>query len=326
MTPNRLWYQSGQFDRCIDDVNTDFGKRIFAVLYQYDPVYIVTKLAHMKKQPGVPRHWEERLKIMLTVAYLVNNNVKQAAETFNTIDGKVILSKIDQWDALYQSTYRFLYMVLTSDDLLRERPASAPKVAVIGDSHTIGISGIAGAGLMRYYVPALVIRGLSNPSVNNFKQAVLNAVTMAYQAERVVFSIGEIDSRGFCSKLAGDGAYWEKMGSRWLSAVDASYEYIASLRNPMQEFGVFVPPPPSQNVVSGVVAKSERGAVLTELCVSATDEFRRQCRELAAKHGLAAYDYPSSMITEEGLTSSDSLLDHAHFKLHVYKELIDQIM
>jgi len=321
MTPNRLWYQSGQFERCIDDRECDFGKRIFSILYQQDAPFTLNKLTAMKKLPGVPRIWDERVKVMLAVTYLVNNQIKDVADTFNTIDGKVLTTAKDTWAPFYNSTYRFLYLLLTSDELLKVRAPKTAAACVIGDSHTIGLSGAVGFELQRLYVPAVVVRGLSNPSNNNFKQAITNAVTMAYAADRVYFSIGEIDSRGFVAKLAQDSGYWETMEPRWRAAIDSTYAFLSSLQNPMQEFGVIVPPPPSENIVTSHADKVADSAAFISECVSVTEAFRDLCREAAQRHKLSVIEYSASILTDDGLNSKDALLDHAHFKPSVYAKL-----
>jgi hypothetical protein len=323
----RLHYSFGRIDSILADGQCDLGRKVLAVIFHADPDFSIRTLNGLVKNDKVSERWRSRLRILLSGLLLTQGELASAKQQISLVSPKLEAAQPDQWRPFYSSTGNYLsqlYKQIT--DLPLATAGDRINTAVVGDSHVLGIAAASSKVLEKIYLPTVTLRLLSSPQDNALKVAMKNAANLTYRLDRVVFSVGEIDSRGFASLINKDPSFWQSEKPRWKGAVSAAYGFLGAMRHPLQQYQVIIPPMPSQRIVASAFGHADNANEKRNLLLTAVDELRQICRQEASGHGLDCIEYDESIWSVDRVCMESKLIDHAHFMPDVYQNLVEKIL
>jgi hypothetical protein len=323
---SQLAYAQGRLNAVLTDKNGELARKLLAMIFYADPEFSIRTLAELAKNEQISSKWRSRIGILLSALILTRGELALAKQQLRTTSLSLEAQHPDQWRAFYSSTGNYLGQLFQRvESLPLAHEGDTIQAAIVGDSHVIGVAASSSKTLEKIYLPTVTFRLLASPQDNALRVAFRNAAALTYRLERVVFSVGEIDSRSFASLIAKDEGYWQRRKDAWRSTVRLAYAFISTLRHPLQTYQVIIPPMPSEKIAKSVMSESEESLSRQQLLV-AVAELRDICRQEANLHGLGTIDYDQAILSADGFCKSENLIDHAHFMPEVYGKLAEAIV
>lgn len=321
---SQLAYALGRLDQALADKNADFARKLLAIVFHADPDFSIRSLAGLTKNEKLSLRWRSRVHILLSALLLTRGDLAAATNQIRQVSFKQEMDQPDQWQPFYTSTANYLVQLYRQIETLPTANAGERiSSAILGDSHVLGMAAVSAKSVEKIYLPTVTFRLLASPQDNALKVAFRNAAALTYRLDALAFSVGEIDSRGFVQLIQKDHDFWKKRKKNWRDTVSAAYSFIGSLRHPLQDYVVIIPPMPSEKIVNSVFRGDDQlRSLRQQLVFTAVEELREICRQEAKAHKLKSIEYGDGVLSADGFCGSGKLLDHAHFTPDVYRDLV----
>jgi hypothetical protein len=321
---SQLTYALGRLDQTLADKNADFSRKLLAIIFHADPDFSIRSLAGLTKNEKLSIRWRSRVHILLSALLLTKGDLAAATSQIRQVSFKQEMDQPDQWQPFYTSTGNYLVQLYRLIETLpTANPGARIDSAILGDSHVLGMAAVSAKSIEKIYLPTVTFRLLASPQDNALKVAFRNAAALTYRLDALAFSVGEIDSRGFVQFIKKDNDFWNKRKDHWRDTVAAAYSFIGSLRHPLQEYVVIIPPMPSEKIVNAAFTNEEYGQAQRQLVLKAVEELRDICRHEAQAQRLKSIEYSEDILSADGLCQTEKLLDHAHFTPDIYSSLVN---
>ena len=255
------------------------------------------------------------IKILQATIYFVNLGDRRRAVNILKTLGKITLQELDPFVGslilnLYTMLFKYLAVKEYTTDANTFDQTLDGRLAVVGDSHTLGLaSGSRSLWTRGYYLPGLRLSHLSSPTGNLKIVGLQNALALSYDCESIIISVGEIDTRMTFKKAEQEPDLLPELVTKLNVNISPAMERINSASAPSQRIKLIVPPSPNIKVTD---------LTSQEKIQEAYGLFKRSFIGECTKYGFSAIEYGS--VYEDN--KNEYLLDHAHFVPEVYYDLV----
>lgn len=315
-------FESGDLASIVANPRHPPEMKVFASISSGDAVGVADYASGYLKDPNVSQVSKLKIRILLAAILLTLKERTSCVRLLNTL-GEPNISRLEGWIPYYfLSLWRLLVLQLKVKPLEIEPKSTFTEkqnVVLIGDSHLIGMMAAIGTkgNFSYYYVPGLRYSYLSSPQMNLKKLGVSNAFLRTYDCDKIIVSVGEIDTRSVYSASTESSRDDYKYSPRYFETlVQKCVEFLKSLLAPHQTLTLVLPPPPSQSIISNL--QSDHKHLIIERMIVLNQVIFNKITEL----GVGVLEYPSGVKAEGYCSSQSSLVDHAHFQPAIYAELL----
>lgn len=198
----------------------------------------------------------------------------------------------------------------TPDEKLLRHKRSKSKFSVFGDSHLFGMAcdtrHLWSGGA---YIPGIRYPLIASPQDNHKKVAIRNAFICNYESEKIIISIGEIDTRLAALSFLENPTRGFK-SNNIEPFIEPAFKFISDLTSAHQEITIVLPP--STFKVEQEEFQSNVDSEISHI----VNKISKQCRSF----GFKTISYPNV----ETILNPSSRIDHAHFQPSIYAELLNR--
>jgi hypothetical protein len=242
------FYKRGEFLEAYKADSTPNLYKLWSLLYTADKRLISSYLRKFIRETQSEKKtlgWDRRAFLYFQVLLLTNNEKSAFVEASSNLTTLIKLN--DEHDRYFSSLGVLLHRISkvgNSDFTISDR-----NTHLIGDSHCLPMSlswNFDKGGVT--FLPGVTTRELSSVLKQPAEYALENAVRSS-QADRIVFSIGEIDQREIYYRIESYLADEEKIKERFQLQLHSALSKLSSLRSPYQDAFVVAMPPFFENQV-----------------------------------------------------------------------------
>jgi hypothetical protein len=296
--------------------------KVFASLSSGDGAGVLDFAAEYLKNSSVSEASKIKIRLIISIIFLSKNDRKNCVTIINSL-GEPDLTKLGGWiPAFFYSLWRLIVLQLSVKHHDLAPSLIFPperKVAIIGDSHLIGMMSALGrlAYFSYYYIPGVRYSYLASPQMNLKKIGVSNAILHSYECDEVIFSVGEIDTRDVYCSLQNGNIDGYKYSPEYFQAITLkSIFFIKSLLGIHQKLTIIVPPPPSEVLLANYNKEEVQAIIKRMVSINAA------IKDSITKTEVNLLQYPYANDDGNFLSFKSILIDHAHFKPNIYAELL----
>lgn len=309
-----LIFEKGEVEKILINDNIDVVKRCFASLYSGNNLdieeYLINSLLSIKNQDEI-----YKIKILLSLNYLMHQNRKRAVELLNEI-GILNANLVKGWlPEYFLSIWKMLVIYLQIPPIKYDaiNVQDNLKFYIIGDSHLIGMAVSPARYFSKFnYIPGLRYSIISSPQNNIKIEGLKNAFLFSYPYQKIIISIGEIDTRLAFNKAKENSSLIDEILENFKIQFNDSLILINKLKLKTQFISLIIPPLPKDHESENI--NSIKAAVMI-------GEMLDYIEKGANNHGFSTIKYPDLIKKNQYFNIIDNYIDHAHFKPEVYFDI-----
>ncbi len=303
-------YKRGEFLQAFNEPTTPKIYKLWSLLYTADKSLILDRLSRFIKEARTSNNngvWDRRAYLYVQVMALTNNERATFLSTAEKLDGLV---KADKQDGYFLSLGQFLKKLSMSD--FPDFTSSVRNSHLIGDSHTLSLSMSWNydKGAVSF-LPAVTTRELSSEIKLPAHYAFENAIRLTI-ADRLVFSIGEIDQREIYNRIEAYSAQPSVTRERIRLQLIQSMASLRAMVSPFQDAFFLAMPPFFESLVPDHL--EDRSTEIKDWIQWYGATFETEAKE----QGFVVSGSDKMRNAQQ-----QDLIDHAHFKPGFYENFFD---
>lgn len=311
---DNLIFEKGELKDILLSTSIDRVKKSFAVFYSCNfndiHYHISSLLSDCNPEEKV------KMEILLSLNYLLMNERNKSVEILNKLGIPNSVAVKGWLSDYFLSIWKMLVIYLTIKPIKQNfEIQDSRKIYFIGDSHLIGMAVSPLRLFSNFsYIPGLRYSILSSPQKNLKIEGLRNSFLFSYPFQKVIISIGEIDTRMAFYKAQENNKLSFEILENFKSQVNDSIDLINSLKLKSQRIILIIPPLPKE-----IDFYNDESSSCAQLIVDMCEHVERQ----AKLKNIYALRYPAYIKKNNLFNSEEHYVDHAHFKDSVYMNLIE---
>ncbi len=305
---HQLNYESGQLGNVLCNDNENVDQVLFALIFLCDSKHFYSYSLNMADR--YDKKWLPRIALIRAAKQFTDRNYESAKTQINSIVENALC--MGNMDDFYVSLFRYLQILTNISEDFGNLDFAANS-SLIGDSHTISLSKVWNATSSDiYYLPGMTLRGLSFPLKNSYTSALESAIIHSQRKDKVIFSIGEIDSRNIYqySRKYKDIEGFELATKK---IINTSLGKIFSYKAPYQKYYIFSLPGFRPSLLPDLPFEE------VEKIESLYHIFRSTFLSDAENIGFNVIDHNDMFETKH----NENLIDHAHFHPGFFNKILN---